>query len=66
MILNFKSESVAFAREHGCPPAFIIEAAMQRGAQLAIENTIVLLIAEKHRRRRLNETGMKDGEQNGD
>ena len=66
MMLDFKTESIAFAREHGCPPAFIIEAAMRRGAQLALENTIALLSAEKHRRRRLNETGMKDGEQNGD
>ena len=62
MILDFKNESISFAREHGCPPAFIIQAAMERGAEMALDMTFKRIRAEKIRRQKLNQTGLKDGE----
>ncbi len=34
--IDFKSEAVEFARQNGCPPALIIEAAMRHAAGLVV------------------------------
>ncbi len=35
--IDFKQESVEFARQNGCPPALIIEAAMRHAAALVVD-----------------------------
>jgi hypothetical protein len=59
---DFKSEALKFAQANGCPPACIIQRAMERGAELAVENMIVLISGEMQNRKLLNATGIKDGE----
>jgi hypothetical protein len=35
--MDFQAEATAFVREHSCPPVAIIKAAMERGAELAVQ-----------------------------
>ena len=36
MTFDFQSEALAFTRKHGCPPAGLIQKAMERGAEIAL------------------------------
>jgi len=66
MNLDFRQEALDFCRANGCPPACIIQKAMERGAELALQQTHQLIKSETDLRRKLNVTGLTShGENNG-
>ena len=64
MILDFKSDAFEFCRSHGCPPACIIQKAMERGAQLALESVNQRLRVEVAQMKHDREFGITVGGEN--
>ena len=60
MTFDFKSESVEFSRAHGCPPACIIQKAMERGAELAMIEATELIRQETRLRQKINAAIIQD------